>query len=99
MTWQDIVNEPSLANLPYKIETNEFGQVIMSPTVFLRGVYQSKIAELLRQHLQSFTSLETALQTSRGSKVPDVVWRGIFFGASRCRRFADSSTDLCRNHL
>jgi Uma2 family endonuclease len=76
MTWQDIINEPSLANLPYKIETNEFGQVIMSPTVFLHGIYQSKIAELLRLHLQGFTSLETAVQTSKGTKVPDVTWFG-----------------------
>ncbi len=74
MTWQEIINEPSLANLPYKIETNERGQVIMSPTVFLHGIYQAQLAELLRQTLGGFTSLETAIDTSKGTKVPDVTW-------------------------
>jgi hypothetical protein len=60
------------ANLPYKIETNEHRQVIMRSTAILHGIYQSRIAEILRQHLQGFTSLETAIATSKGTKVPDV---------------------------
>jgi Uma2 family endonuclease len=74
MTWQEIIEQPSLANLPYKIETNERGQVLMSPTVFLHGIYQARIAELLRVHLEGITSLETAIDTSKGTKVPDVTW-------------------------
>lgn len=75
MTWQEIINEPSLANLPYKIETNQYGQVIMSPTVFLHGIYQSRIGELLKHFLpHGMTSTETAVDTSKGTKVPDVVW-------------------------
>ncbi len=74
MTWQEIIKQPSLANLPYKIETNERGQVLMSPTIFLHGIYQARIAELLRQHLEGMTSLETAIDTSKGTKVPDVTW-------------------------
>jgi Uma2 family endonuclease len=75
MTWQEIVNKPSLADLPYKIETNERGQVIMSPTVFLHGIYQSRVTKLLEQFLpDGITSNETAINTAKGTKVPDVTW-------------------------
>ena len=46
----------------------------MSPTVFLHGIYQAQLAESLRQYLGGFTSLETAIDTSKGTKVPDVTW-------------------------
>ena len=31
MTWEEIINDPTLQNLPFKIETNRFGQILMSP--------------------------------------------------------------------
>ena len=75
MTWREIVSDPSLANLPYKIETNQYGQVIMSPTVFLHGIYQSRVTKLLEDLLPNgITSNETAVETSKGVKVPDVTW-------------------------
>ena len=80
MTWMEILNQPSLANLPYKIETNEYGQVIMSPTVFLHGIYQVEITQLLKQLLpEGRASSETAINTTKGTKVPDVTWFGYEF--------------------
>ena len=80
MTWQEIVNKPYLEDLPYKIETNENGQVIMSPTVFLHGIYQSRVAKILEQLLPNgITSTETAIETSKGTKVPDVAWFDFVF--------------------
>ena len=31
MQWQEVVNEQSLQDLPYNIEMNEYGKIIMSP--------------------------------------------------------------------
>ena len=31
MTWDEICDDPALQDLPYKIETNQYGQIIMSP--------------------------------------------------------------------
>ena len=31
LAWKEIVESPNLKNLPYKIETNEWGQIVMTP--------------------------------------------------------------------
>ena len=33
LTWNQICEDRSLANLPYKIETNRYGQIVMSPAL------------------------------------------------------------------
>ncbi len=97
MNWQQIVNDPSFANLPYKIETNEHGQVIMSPTVFLHGIYQAKIARLLEQHLpDGVVSNETAIETSKGVRVPDVTWFSMsFFQANHAAFALFNAPEIC----
>ena len=75
MTWQDVLNDPSLQNLPYKIELDEKGRILMSPVNRLHTLYQAKIVRLLiglrpeGWHLQ-----EPAVQTKRGVRLPDVAW-------------------------
>ncbi|MDA8306502.1 MAG: hypothetical protein M0Z81_06720, partial [Deltaproteobacteria bacterium] len=31
MEWREVVEHPSLKNLPFKIETNEWGKIMMAP--------------------------------------------------------------------
>ncbi len=31
MNWQEVCENPNLQNIPFKIELNEYGQVVMSP--------------------------------------------------------------------
>jgi hypothetical protein len=31
MQWAEVVEDPNLKDLPYKIELNEYGQIIMTP--------------------------------------------------------------------
>ena len=31
MNWQEICNDPLLRELPYKIELNEWGKIVMTP--------------------------------------------------------------------
>lgn len=76
MNWQQVVNDPNLQNLPYKIELNEWGQIVMTPTKAKHGAYQFKIGSLL-DDLMRGTGLivtECAIQTTQGTKVADVAW-------------------------
>lgn len=74
--WHRVLNDPQLQELPYKIETNEHGQIVLSPHKPHHGIRQSKISDLLRDHTtQSGTrAVEFTVETSKGVKVPDVVW-------------------------
>jgi len=44
MQWSDVLNDKSLSNLPYKIELNEYGQIVMSPASNQHGFLQVEIA-------------------------------------------------------
>lgn len=75
MTWAEVCADRSLHDLPYKIETNRFGQIVMSPARINHGAYQSAIAGLLGQLLPDGVPItEMAIETPEGAKVPDVVW-------------------------
>ena len=75
MQWSEIVADPTLKDLPYKIETNEFGQIVMSPHKRIHAIWQGEIEWRLRQCLpMGRTAPEFALDTRAGTKTPDVVW-------------------------
>ena len=69
------MNEPQLQELPYKIETNEHGQIVLSPHKPHHGLQQGALVRLLNQHVESgAVAVEFAVDTAKGVKVPDVVW-------------------------
>jgi Uma2 family endonuclease len=75
MTWEEICRDQSLADLPYKIETNQQGEIVMSPANRHHSRFQGIIIRLLNQLLPSGQALpELAIETSDGTKVPDVAW-------------------------
>lgn len=75
MTWDEICADPNLRDLPFKIETNQRGQIIMSPARSRHGEFQSEIIILLRGLLPHGRSVtECPIQTSAGVRVPDVAW-------------------------
>ncbi len=76
MQWKDVVADPNLRDLPFKIETNEWGQIVMTPARVMHGKLQLKIGMLLTQLMQASgeATVECAIQTARGTKVADVVW-------------------------
>jgi Uma2 family endonuclease len=75
VTWREVVVHPSLVDLPFKIETNRFGQVVMSPATSWHGLYQGAIQDLIREHIQGGNvAQECPIQTSDGVKVADVAW-------------------------
>jgi Uma2 family endonuclease len=75
MEWSEIIKDSQLQNLPYKIELNEKGQIVMSPACNEHGLVQVEIGTLLNTMKKSGRVLsECSVQTSMGVKVADVVW-------------------------
>ena len=76
LTWEEVCADPNLEDLPYKIETNEWGQIVMSPTRLKHGAFQAEIARGLseRTHHPGRVVTECAIQTLKGTKVADVAW-------------------------
>ncbi len=75
MNWQEVCNDPSLRDLPYKIELNEWGQIVMSPASSRHGILQGLVIDALnRLKTDGLVFPECPIRTSKGVKVPDVVW-------------------------
>ena len=75
MEWAEVVDNPVLQNLPFKIESNKFGKLLMSPASNEHGRIQSRLAaRLLNDSSNGEVITECSIQTSDGVKVADVVW-------------------------
>lgn len=75
MNWQQVCEDPSLQDLPFKIELNEYGQVVMSPASNEHGRYQMRLGVLLSKHICDGEVIsECSIATSKGVKVADVAW-------------------------
>lgn len=80
MEWADIVNNPLFESLPFKIELNRFGQILMSPVSNGHGNMVSQVARALEQGCpEGEIIIECAMQTTDGVKVADVVWASASF--------------------
>ncbi len=76
MTWKEICNDPVVAELPFRIESDEWGNVLMSPPPGLNhSRRQGRIAYLLGRLLKGGSALsEFPLQTAKGVKAIDTIW-------------------------
>ena len=75
MNWQEVCANPALRDLPFKIELNTYGQVVMSPASNWHGSLQTKIGLRLFQTLGIGEIItECSIQTSDNVKVADVAW-------------------------
>ena len=75
MNWQQVCLDRNLHDLPYKIELNEQGQLIMNAIRLKYSFFQGKIIIYLKQFLKDGEVFpECAIATPQGTKVPDVVW-------------------------
>ena len=73
--WEELSHDPSLENLPYKIELNAWGKVEMSPPSVPHARHQTAVAIQLTQQLgDGVTMTECPVLTDIGVRVPDVVW-------------------------
>jgi len=76
MTWEEICEDKVLATLPYRIESDRWGNIVMSPPPRSRhGEYQSEISGILREQLSEGRTLtECPILTEEGVKAADVAW-------------------------
>ena len=75
MQWQEVCENKNLKNLPFKIELNKQGKVIMTPVKVNHSILQGKIIGYLYKSLTGGEALaECAIWTKQGTKVADVAW-------------------------
>ncbi|WP_417911777.1 Uma2 family endonuclease [Candidatus Electronema sp. TJ] len=74
-TWQELCSNSSLHDLPFKIESNQQGQLLMTPVKVYHSLFKGKITGLLYAHIEDGEVLvECAVRTQQGTKVADVAW-------------------------
>ena len=75
MEWSEVLDNPILRELPFKIELNKFGKLLMSPASNHHASIQGRLAAILFNKLpQGEVLTECSIETSDGVKVADVAW-------------------------
>jgi Uma2 family endonuclease len=75
MNWASVIANPYLQNLPFKIELNKWGKILMSPASNHHGILQSEAVYYLRRKLRGGRVIvECSIKTDGGVKVADVAW-------------------------
>lgn len=75
MDWEQVCADTSLKDLPYKVELNEWGQIVMSPASIRHVLFQDYMAGLLKSLLGKGRVLqEFPVKTRENVKAPDVIW-------------------------
>ena len=74
-TWDEVIADPQLQELPYKLELNADGELIMNA---VRVIHSFLVYEI-QQHLQKLRSIgstptEFPVRTKDGVRSPDIVW-------------------------
>ena len=74
--WQRVLKDPAFLDLPYKVETTETGQIILSPRKLRQSFTKTRIADLIFDYAKNPGELAVSfpVETRKGVKVPDVVW-------------------------
>jgi len=73
--WRQMIDDPLLAAIPYKVELSEKGAIEVSPASNRHGFVQAFVArELWRQRPDGTVFTECGVETRIGVRVPDVAW-------------------------
>ena len=62
MEWADVVDSPLLKDLPFKIELNKWGNILMSPTSNNHGIGQYQMVKVLQQKTTGQIIIECSIQ-------------------------------------
>ena len=73
--WQELMNNPFFRDVPYKVELNKFGQILMSPASNRHGILQFNVGSEIKEKLgNGIIITECSILTSEGVRVADVAW-------------------------
>jgi len=86
--WQELMDNPFFRNIPYKVELNKYGTILMSPASNRHGILQNKVAREIEHNKQSgIIIIECSILTGEGIRVADVAWASDEF----MREFGDKT--------
>jgi Uma2 family endonuclease len=93
----EICNNQQLQNLPYKIQTDKWGNLLMSPATNEHGIYQAKLVQLLSKLTDTGVIItECSVQTQEGVKVMDVAWASdAFMNRNRTNTPYQEAPEIC----
>jgi Uma2 family endonuclease len=74
LQWADVLANPFLKDLPFKIELNRWGRIEMSPASNQLGALQVDLATELKKRRGGRVINECSIQTNDGVRVADVAW-------------------------
>jgi Uma2 family endonuclease len=95
-TWQDVLDDPSLQNLQYKIELDETGKLLMSAATNRHGMMQVRISDLLLEHMKPGIRInECSILTSKGVRVADVAWCSLERLESQAEDLFTTAAEIC----
>ena len=96
VTWADVCADPILQDLPFKIELDQFGRILMSPPFAGHARRQYRIARMLEDALGGVPATECPVMTRDGVKVPDIVWMSDAFAkAHQDEDIYPTAPDIC----
>ncbi len=97
MEWTEICGNKALQNLPFKIQTDRWGNIVMSPASNEHGIFQAKIVAALSRLLDSGTIIsECSVGTEEGVKVADVAWASeVFMERNRGKNPFPEAPEIC----
>nr|VFK46233.1 MAG: Putative restriction endonuclease [Candidatus Kentron sp. TC] len=98
MQWSEVLANPTLRDLPYKVELNEQGKIEMSPASNRHGILQSRLVRLMARFPPEGESItECAIGTASGVKVADVAWasRAFFLRQELDQNPFEYAPDIC----
>jgi Uma2 family endonuclease len=74
LQWSDVLANPFLKDLPFKIELNRWGRIEMSPAGNRHGATQATLVKELQKRRKGTVLVECSVQTTDGVRVADVAW-------------------------
>ena len=97
LKWEEVLRDPTLRDLPYKIELNAWGKIEMSPARARHALLQAYITgELIKQLTDGVVLTECPVLTDIGLRVPDVVWASqAFMQRHASAEILPSAPEIC----
>lgn len=73
--WRELIDNPFFRDIPYKVELNKYGQILMSPASNRHGILQFNVGQIIERIKKSgVIIMECSILTSEGVKVAAVAW-------------------------
>ena len=98
MKWSEVIDSPYFRDMPFKIEMNKYGSVLMHPRTNAHGIMSGKIIYILAKGLKKRGQIycNCAIQTSDGVKVANVAWASKSFGKRNvCVTHFNEAPEIC----